>query len=490
MVWLASCGLAILGIGRPAKANATDQLIVFVQPGASEVDRSFQRTYLPQIQAMAKQQDVTVTVVKARQGVPDPVAITPLVVFQNHRGRSIYQGRSNDLKRLSNFIRTARFVPQQAVAAVRHNIHIWQYGRAHVWAPIKITPLSGNRPEGHRDSVFQAHAIRAMGAGFKRFELRDKATLGRADRGFYLDLYPWLGKDGTLVLSGAVYSQFHCKAPVFRLANKAILGPWEDREHLFRRAAAQLEAAVVRAIADPVHGDGFDPVAPAVTTTDWQTLGLALPSPPKRQKTVRPFEVALARHWELAAPKATDPPMIQFRFPAPLDSYSGEVKTVRGKLTFPPDLTPAQAQGFLEVDVASVTMGEPSLDKQLQDKSMLAGRSFPQARFDVQHVSAEAEPIRFGHLSTGKISGTFTMKGKAIPLDLLMDLEPILGDDNQPRLVLRGAFEVDLTTFEIQGADGPVPQRHTLQFDLYLVFEGSALGMLEEVGQDENNDVN
>ena len=33
------------------------------------------------------------------------------MVYQNHRGRSVYQGRTTTPERIRNFIRTSRFVP-------------------------------------------------------------------------------------------------------------------------------------------------------------------------------------------------------------------------------------------------------------------------------------------------------------------------------------------------------------------------------------------
>ena len=76
-------------IARPAPE--TEQLIVFLQPDVSPVAKSFQQRQLPQIRKLAQTMGVDVVVVDAREGSPSTVGITPLVVYQNHRGRSIYQ---------------------------------------------------------------------------------------------------------------------------------------------------------------------------------------------------------------------------------------------------------------------------------------------------------------------------------------------------------------------------------------------------------------
>ena len=39
---------------------------------------------------------------------------------------------------------------------------------------------------------------------------------------------------------------------------KPLVGPWTERSRLFAEAASIMEAAVERAIRDPLQGDGFD----------------------------------------------------------------------------------------------------------------------------------------------------------------------------------------------------------------------------------------
>lgn len=47
---------------------------------------------MPDLRKIAEDMGVGVHVADARKGAPMDVAITPLIVYQNHRGRSIYQG--------------------------------------------------------------------------------------------------------------------------------------------------------------------------------------------------------------------------------------------------------------------------------------------------------------------------------------------------------------------------------------------------------------
>ncbi|MEL6986048.1 MAG: hypothetical protein AAFO29_26700, partial [Actinomycetota bacterium] len=68
------------------------------------------------------------------------MGITPLVAYQNHRGRSIYQGRYATLDRVKNFVRTSRFLPQGDEPLVRGGLPVWDLGQAKVGTPVKVTP--------------------------------------------------------------------------------------------------------------------------------------------------------------------------------------------------------------------------------------------------------------------------------------------------------------------------------------------------------------
>jgi hypothetical protein len=242
-------------------APAKEQLIVFVQGGASALDSEFRENNLPEIRKIAQEMDVSVQVFDARDGAPPEVTLTPMVVYQNHLGRSIYQGRTHTYDRIRNFIRTSRFVPQGETRLKREAIPIWRMGRERVWAPLKVSAVTGTQPPDYDNDMFQAEALGAIEKGFTNFSTQETADLDRADRGFYMDFYPWLSQDGTLYLSLALYSQFHCKEPIFHTEEQPIVGPWKDRIKYFQQAAALMEAEVEKRIKDPLGGDGFDAVA-------------------------------------------------------------------------------------------------------------------------------------------------------------------------------------------------------------------------------------
>ena len=371
-------------------ASEYEQLIVFTQPDGSAVEKSFRENHLPQIRKMAQEMGVSIHEVDARMGSPGQVAITPLIVYQNHRGRSIYQGRTTTPNRIRNFIRTSRFVPQGKELNRREDIPILQEGRARIWAPLKVAAVTGTRPENYDNDVFVAEALKNIARGFKKFRIQPKADLQRTDRGFYMDFNPWRSEGGSLYLAVVMFSQFDCKKPVFQ---KKITAPWDQRDRLFREASVIMENAVKRIAANPQSGDSFDPVPSSVPQKTWETIGFPLPPAPAKTAAGPGVSIEIPRDWILTESGPEDPPMIQFRFPAPLDNYSGEVASAMGKFSLAENLRVDGSTGSIEIDTTSaITMGEPTLDEAIRGSMLLYAKRFPTASFVVDTVSSDKRP--------------------------------------------------------------------------------------------------
>lgn len=468
------CLLLFLVLAFPAVGvadhPAEETLIIFLNPNDTTVHPRFAETWLPRIRRLADDMGVTLETRSIDDGAPAEVAITPLIAYQNHRGRSIYQGRYTTVDRIRNFVRTSRFMPQGDAALERRNTAVWRNGRTRIWAPIKIAPVTGTAPDNYDHDAFVRESLVALEKGFERFTIPESIRLGRADRGFYMDFYPWRAEDGTLFLSLALYSQFHCKAPVFEKKKPPLIGPWTNRAALFAEAARLMERAVARQITDVESGDAFAPVPADVPEVSWESLGLALPPAPE-QKTSAPADISLSRRWQLGDPGPHSSAPVRFRFPAPLDQYSGEVLRGRGALTLGKGMTVDGGSGFVEMDPASVTMGFPDLDKALQGAMFLATRSHGPARFEAESLSGDGRPVAFGRLVPGVATGIFTLKDVSIPLTVPLEFEPVIDEHGRPRLLVKGGFSIDLNTFSIEGADGPAPANHTLVIDLNLTYD-------------------
>ncbi len=289
-----------------------------------------------------------------------------------------------------------------------------------------------------------------------------------------MDFYPYLSGDDTLYLSVVLFSQFNCKEPVFK---KKLQGPWNDRNRLFRRSAAALETTVSQIIQNPQSGDSFDPVAETSPEKSWEEIGFPLPPQPPQKKMGLPSGVTPPRRWVYVKPGPMDPPMIQFRFPAPLDSYAGEVKRGNGEFNLSETLGLSGAGGFIEIDTRSaITMGNAILDEVIRGSIMLDSKTHPTATFVIISIESSDQGIAFGRLFPASISGTFSLKGKSIPLTCPGEFELVIGEDKTPRLLIRSAFKIDLRIFDIEGADGPAPAGYTLLFDINFLLKERKMG--------------
>ena len=462
---------AVIFPHRALGASETEQLLVFVQNGNLPVNSVFKSQHLPKIRKLAHEMGVSMHLIDARDGSPTKVAVAPLMVYQNHRGRSIYQGRTTTLDRIRNFIRTSRFVPQGKTPYRRENLAVWENGRTRSWAPLKVTGMTGDLPQNFDQNEFVADALKGIYEGFKKFQFQNEVVLGRADRGFYMDFHPYLSQDGTLYLSLAVFSQFDCKKPVFISKHS---GVWKERDRIFGESAAILEQAVTNIIKNPESGDSFDALAKDTQVRSWEDLGFPLPPKPEKSPSKLPSITKIPKHWIFTQPGKMDPPMIQFRFAPPLDNYAGEVKEGNGEIKFRDVDRLNGASGFIEIDTRSaITMGNAVLDEVIQGSMMLNTREFPTAKFMIESIESEDQAIAFGQLLRASVNGTFTLKGKSIQLTCPAEFELGVGEDETPSLLIRTAFNIDLRVFNIEGADGPEPARFTLLFDVNFILKSN-----------------
>jgi len=125
--------------------------------------------------------------------------------------------------------------------------------------------------------------------------------------------------------------------------------------------------------------------------------------------------------------------------------------------------------GSVEVNTRkSITMGDPILDEAIRGSALLYAREFPDSTFLLNKVSSDGQPISYDRLTPARVSGTFTLKGKNVPVSVVAEFEPVIGEDGKPRLLVRTSFQIDLRTFSIEGADGPAPAKYLVLLDINL----------------------
>ncbi|MEM7261480.1 MAG: YceI family protein [Planctomycetota bacterium] len=444
-------------------SNASDraQLIIVLRETGSEVDRTFREREVPWLTKTAEEFDLALVTLDAATGAPAVITTTPQILYQDHRGRSIYQGRWSNHDRIVNFLRTASVVPGSFDPLTRENVFVERDGRAKVVLATKVTALTGSSTE---DEEFRSVTDRAIARGLKGYSRSERIDLERSDRTFYLDFYPHRDGD-TLYVSGAVFSQFDCHEPIVTHFETPESGVWSEREAVIERMAQRLADDVQAQIAAVTTGDGFDSLPTAVAVKPWEALSLPLPLAPKSAASVATGTVTLPTMWSLAAPDPKAPPQLLFKFAPPLDHYAGEVREVTSTLRFGDKHRYDTLNGSVEARAKSVTMGDPDLDDSLYDSSTLDTETHPEATFVIDRVRSPDEALEFGVAHAVELDGQFTMRGKSIPLTARATFEPSISPDGTPELRADGSFQIRLRdTFGIDGPDGPSPANDTLIF--------------------------
>lgn len=359
-------------------------------------------------------------------------------------------------------------MPQGTEPFTAENVPVRRLGRARVASYVKVTPLTGAVPDDFTTDAFDLAAIHAIVRGLDQSTYRTSIDLGRSDRRFHLDFYPYLSRHGELMISLALYSQFNCVDPVFT-TSEPVSGRWDDMETVFEQAASILQIETMRIIHESKIGDGFDVVASAIADTSWESLGLALPAAPQGVDAALAAGIAMPRAWMIDSQDVSAGPRLQYRFLPPLDNYAGEATELDAQLVFGDAGAIAGASGYVEIQTASVTTGDDDLDGEIHGKVIKVKR-FPISRFTLERIEGDVDALRFGETAKVLAYGTFEFVGIEIPLSAHAQLQPLLAEDGTPRLWVSASAKFNVKrSFGLEGPLGPSPASEMIDIHVNMI---------------------
>lgn len=254
-------------------------LLIFTRPDYTDLDAHFRARDLPRIKEACAAMDVPVQEVDARLGTPAEITITPCLVYQNYRGRSIYEGRYKDVAKITHFVKTARAEPYPESRRLWKNTLIWNHERTRVIMPLSMDYLGGTPPKGFNPDKFLKLSKSHMASGFARLYYREELMTHACDRIFPVHVTPTRNMNGDLIVTAELYSQYDLKTPLFRTV-EPYEGPWWNRKCVLGRLAQKLESQLIIALRTRRTGDGFDKMRKYTRICSWHDLGLDLPTPP------------------------------------------------------------------------------------------------------------------------------------------------------------------------------------------------------------------
>ncbi|MEM9849973.1 MAG: hypothetical protein AAF847_18935, partial [Bacteroidota bacterium] len=309
-------------------ANSDEMLIIFTQAS----DQHFKTIALPDIRAYALEKGIRLVEKSATEGVPENITTTPAIIYQNAKGRSIYASRYAEFSTIRNFIRTSKVVPQQQALLDKTSVLLWQTGRTQVAASLKVTEAQGKVPSNWTATTLAARVQQVFADHMQHFKTAKKVLLARTDRLFYLDIHPYVSANQEVYLSMEIYSQYSCKDPIFSNFAAPLKGTINSFDSLLEQAAKQLADEIASQMKTSKIGDAFSPISNAIPIKSWEALGLSLPVSSQMNKNAFVDAPALPEQWTFHQAIEAEVPIVQFRFPAPLDRYIGEIQKMVGDL--------------------------------------------------------------------------------------------------------------------------------------------------------------
>ena len=165
-----------------------------------------------------------------------------------------------------------------------------------------------------------------------------------------------------------------------------------------------------------------------------------------------------------------------FKLDAPLESINGSASGITGTVVFDPE-NPAAVSGKIVVATASLIVPNPMQNKHMLSPIWLDATKYPEISFEAKSL---ANVKTDGNVTTGDITGTFTLKGVSKTLttpvkitylkDKLSARVPSLKGD---LLVVRANFTINREDFNIQ--PGQYEDKVSTTIDLSLAIAGACV---------------
>jgi len=164
-----------------------------------------------------------------------------------------------------------------------------------------------------------------------------------------------------------------------------------------------------------------------------------------------------------------------FKLDAPLESINGSANGISGTVTFDPE-NPATVQGKITVTTASLVVPNPMQNTHLHSATWLDATQFPEITFEAKSF---ANVKTVDNVTTGDLTGTFTLKGVAkemttpVKLTYLKDkLSARVPNLNGDLLVIRADFSINREDFNIQR--GQYEDKVATNINLSLAIAGAS----------------
>ncbi len=167
---------------------------------------------------------------------------------------------------------------------------------------------------------------------------------------------------------------------------------------------------------------------------------------------------------------------VTFKLDAPLEAISGSASGISGTVEF--DTTkPAATKGKIVVESKSLTVGNPTMQQHLHSDGWLDVARHTEISFDVKELT---DVKTDGNVTTGKATGTFTLKGVSKELTAPVKLtylkgklaDRTMGQAKGDLLVIRSTFTIKRADYNIK--PGQAEDKVSNEIELTLSIAGAS----------------
>ena len=130
--------------------------------------------------------------------------------------------------------------------------------------------------------------------------------------------------------------------------------------------------------------------------------------------------------------------LVEFESEAPIENIRGLSTEAKGAITLDP-AKPSSATGLVTLPVASLRTGNTTRDGHLQLPEWLDAKGYPDIVFSLGATTLDLKgPLALGATTTGRIHGTFTIKGTTRKVELPIKVAYIAASDKLKKVMING----------------------------------------------------
>lgn len=448
--------LTCLGFNSQASNSV---VVVFYQDTTENfADGDFLKNYYPKLVSYASENDIELELRNVENGAPEGLVNTPSIHYYGNEKHTVFKGRYTEVQRMQSWITVSSIAPIKNKPFTVENAFLGVLTNGNTYAfPIKVIPHF-DESSSKKSFVSSDQITNAFQDNFSNdestFEYQNEITLPYQNRKYYLDFYPYV-TNKKMYVTVKVFSEFHCKIPVFetKVPLESGIKKWKELVVESKKLAM---LKVKKLIESGINGDAHTAFSakgyPVLLAKDFGLVD-------EKEAFGRKFE-PLSNDWEFDSENGEG----KLQFLVPNTIYTGEIEQF--KITLELD----EMHGNARAKLKSLNTGDVGLDYSIMDRILAEKYSMSSLVFKEALLKPDTEIDAWDSYNYTMLCG-FTFAGKTVEETVDLVLTPIYNEkENKTELFCYAHFSIlMMRQFGIESGVGDSEEEDTVEF--YLNFK-------------------